>query len=500
MRWREVLKPKKKRLDDSEDANTKFVYPDQIANSLNVDRVHAAIDSSIQGDCTDLFTIYRDLISSDSHLQAELSKRKLAVIGDTFSIEAEDPDNQFPAEFIQDATANAENWMIGLAHLMDSCLYPVAVVEKIFRRSAKPSIRFELAELRPVDHNLIEFYQGKPHIRELNEAGYATGKLIEIDRARYIVHQGHLLSTPHQFGGPFRALVFWCLFTAMDRDWWIQFLDRFGSPFLVGKYDQNDDNSRRIMERAFSKAKKLFGLVVSNETQVEIAEASKSSSGDVYEKFLNVAQREKSKFILGQTLSASADATGMGSGVADLQGDVREDIKRFDASTLSHTIKLQLFTQIMRINSIPGETPEPIWGAVEAEEAEISGSLISALSKAGYQVTDEGLELLSKRVGFPLMRATPSTSGTVSPFSADSEPDAIKGQAASLQAVRRASADWARTRRNRSAEAAQIILTAETPEEAVIALTAAFSMPQSDAVDLATRVLTTAALNGIESA
>lgn len=500
MRWREILPGKKKKLTDDESDFTKFVHPDQIANLLNVDRVHAAVDASIHGDCTDLFAIYRDLVCTDSHLQAELSKRKLAVLGDKFTIEAADPDDQGPADRIRQATDDVDGWMVGLGHLLESCLYPVSVVEKIYRKSKTPGIRYELSELRPVDHNLIEFHEGKPYLRELNDSGYPTGKLIEIDPARYIIHVGHLLSTPHQFGGPFRALVFWCLFTAMDRDWWIQFLDRFGSPFMVGKYDASDDQSRRLMERAFAKSKKLFAMVVSNDTEVEIQEASKSSSVDAYERFMAVAQREKSKFILGQTLSASADATGMGSGVADLQGDVRDDIRKFDAATLSLTIKRGLYRQLMAINAIAGETPSPIWGAVETEDAEVSGDLINSLANAGYQVTDDGLELLSKRVGFPLERIARQPGGFATPFSADSKSEAIDGQAASLQAVREASADWVRIRRNRSARAAEIVLASDFPEEAVIALTSEFNMPQQDAIDLASRVLNTAVLNGIESA
>jgi phage gp29-like protein len=493
--FRRILKPAKTSPTEQQ-TSTHMVHPDPIANQLDVGRLHAAISASIQGDNRDLYTIYRDLISSDSHLQGELSKRKLAVLGDEFNIVADNPDDTAPADLLNAAVANCKNWTNGLAHLMDSVLYPVAVAEKVFAKSKTPGLRYELAKIVPVDHHLIEFVNGVPHLRELDPAGFPTGALIEIDPARYIVHQGHLLSTPHQFGGPFRALIFWCLFTAMDRDWWIRFLERFGSPFLVGKYDQNDDASRRILERAFRASARIFGLVVSRDTEVEIQQASASASGDAYEKFFSIAQREKSKFILGQT--ASTEGTPGKLGNDQLQSDVREDLRRFDAATLSETLRNQAFQQLMEINGISGDTPNPIWGAADADSAEINGQLIQSLSMAGITVTDEGLEILSRRVGFPLQRS--ALPATPSPFSADSLPDAIGGQRSTLQAIRGASADYAQALRLLHADAAKVIQEADSPDAAIAALSAQFDMPSDRATELLARVLGAATANGILSA
>jgi phage gp29-like protein len=491
--FRKILKPKQAKTTSPD----VFAHPMPIASQLDVGRVHSAILASIQGDNTDLYTIYRDIISSDSHLQSELSKRKLAVLGDVYNILPEDPDQPIAAELIQDSTSRVQDWTRGLSHAMDSVLYPVAVVEKVFRKSTKPGLRYELAKLVPVDHHLIEFHNGVPHLRELNEMGYPTGALVEIDPERYIVHVGHLLSTPHQFGGPFRSILFWCLFTAMDRDWWVRFLERFGSPFLLGKYDANDDQSRRILERAFRASAKIFGLVVTNETEVEIQQAAASNSGDAYEKFMAVGQREKSKFILGQT--ASSEGTPGKLGNDQLQSDVREDIRQFDAAALAETIQYQLYEQLMRINSIPGETPTPAWGIQDTEEAAVNGALIQSLSQAGITVTDEGLEILGKRIGFPLRRMT---TGPIAPtgFSVDSKTDAIDGQAATLQAIRRASADWSQNRRERHAEASRIILSSESPEAAIAALSASLGIPSTDATELLATVLNAGVVNGILTA
>ena len=110
-----------------------------------------------------------------------------------------------------------------------------------------------------------------------------------------------------------RSLVFWWFFGAMDRESWARFIDRYGSP--LGKYDQADDESRTVLERAFNQATKLFGVVISKETEVELMQASAAPTGEAFEKFHDIACREKSKLIVGQTGSQNTKSTGLGSGV-----------------------------------------------------------------------------------------------------------------------------------------------------------------------------------------
>jgi hypothetical protein len=75
-----------------------------------------------------------------------------------------------------------------------------------------------------------------------------------------------------------RSILFWWLLATMDREWWARFLDRYGSPFLLGTYPRGDADSRSVMERAFALAVKLGGLVVSADTKVELSQAAATAS------------------------------------------------------------------------------------------------------------------------------------------------------------------------------------------------------------------------------
>lgn len=394
-----------------------------LTQTISADRVLAFIREADGANPRDLFALYTDILLGDAHIQTELSKRKLAVLGDTVSIQPVDEgnaDDVAAAEAIKAMVADyepldaqdqedfaegaAEDFDYACAALLDGAIWPVVVMEKVFRASAKAGLNYDLADLVPVPAWLLDFSTGKLRIRETNDTGLETGTFIDPDRRRFIVHRGHLLTAPDYRGGPMRSLVMWSLLSQLGREWWARFLDRYGSPFLVGKYDQADDASRSVLERAFQWAVRIGGLVVSKQTEVEVLSASASQSGDAYEKFLAVCQREKSKLILGQTLSAESQPLGIGGGASDTHEGVRQDFRQFDALRLGKTLARQLFRQYLTINGFKGRVPTLTWGGESPMEATATGELLSKLKTAGIRLTDDGIDDLSKRTGLELER------------------------------------------------------------------------------------------------
>jgi len=389
--------------------------PPSLAQNMNVERVWSAISAAETGFTRDLFCLYRDVLSYNSHLQTEFAKRKIAVLGDKrtiMAVDEKDPSSQESAGAVQQMLDGCPTLKAGLVHLLDAALWPVSVLEKIFAPATVGGRRYILARLVPVPHWLLDYTSGAMRIHDVDAAtGTIQSTTHEVDPERYIVHRGHLLTSPDTWGGPMRSLLFWWLLATMTREWWARFLDRYGSPFLVGKYPKNDDKSRRVLQQAFSLSVRLGGLVVSDETKVEIMQAAQSQSGDAYEKFLTVCNREISKLILGQTLSAEAQATGMNSGVSTMQEGVRQDIRGWDCESLADTLRLQLFEQYLRINDLAVPPPTLTWGSKSPAELKALGDLLASFKNAGVRLTDAGIQSLSKDVGLPLERDPGSPAG-----------------------------------------------------------------------------------------
>lgn len=230
----------------------------------------------------------------------------------------------------------------------------------------------------------------------------------EPDPSRYIIHRGHLLtSIPDNFGGPMRAALFWWLFATQDRDWWIRFLERFGSPFIVGKYDTASPGDRSLLVNAFSAATRIFGLVISRDTDIELHAAATTSHGEAFSAFHGTANRELSKLILGQTMTSEAQSAGLGSGQAQVHNEVRGDIRQFDSLALGQTLREQLFVQFCHINGLDAMlAPDITWGT-DATDATTMAAALTAATGAGLRPSDEALVTISARLGFQVERAAP---------------------------------------------------------------------------------------------
>lgn len=388
---------------------TFYREPEVKAHMLDVDLLHQAFRDAEGGYPADLFGLYRDMIGSHTHLQSEFSKRKLAVLGDTFTLTPQDPDDKNQVAHIKSVKDHLEtipDWFHTLAHILDSVLYPVSVTEKVYRPSDKDGWRYEFADLAKVPHHDLSWPQGEFSFRVTTEEGHFTGEDIPVQCENYIIHRGHLLtSLPDWHGGPMRAVMFWWLFSVGSRDWWARFLERFGSPFLEGSYDSNDDGTRFELEDAFRAAQRLFGIVASKEAEIKMHQANTQGGGQAFEAFHNVANKEISKIVVGQTMSAESSNVGLGGGgQGKIQSQVRDDIRQWDATMLSHTIKTQILKPLWTINGWSSPMPDVNFGGESTEEQEVTGAILTALSQGGLQITDDGISIIGQKIGFPVER------------------------------------------------------------------------------------------------
>ena len=451
-------------------------HPQSLAQTLSVDRLQSILRAAEGGDPSDLFTIYRDIIVGHAHTQTELNKRKLCALTKALTFTPFDPDRAEDirlAELADRYLGKHPQWLTpGLNHLLNGHLYPVAILERTWK-PAPPNadgIRYVLGELVPVPYHLLTWETGHLEIYDADPVfGMRLATKSRPDLSRYVIHRGHLLcDIPDNWGGPLRAALFWWLFATMDRDWWVAFLERFGTPFTVAKYDPSDDSARRTLASALSAAKRLFGLVISNETEVEVMAVDSKSHGEAFEKMHNVANDELSKLILGQTMTTTAQAGGLGGAQAEVQNQVRGDIEAWDLTILSATVRDQLVAEFARINGLPGAAELAV-ATTSAAELGDKASFLTALAQSGLELTDEGLDSLSQESGYPLRRragGAPLQPGALQALTASPPSPHTAPPAATLDRVAVAAApDLARAFRGNLAPVRRLILESASAED-----------------------------------
>lgn len=375
-----------------------------VAQGITADRLVGILNTAECGDTRELFALYRDVVC-DSHIQAEFGKRKAAVLGDPINLSPINKDDPFDvaAKDLCWPMVSTQIFRDAKSHLLNSTLWPVSVVEKVY---AADGAGYTLKNLVPVHYQLLDFSKGTLRIYDVDDSGRPLATSHIPDPDRYIVHRGHLMPIPDTWGGPMRSLLFWWLLRTMSRQWWGNFLERFGIPFLKGKYKDNE--GRAVLERAFSMACKLGAIVVSQGTEVEIVQAAKGDSSASYEQFIELCNREISKLVLGQTLSSTASPTGIGGGATPLQSEVRDDLRKLDASMLAVTLRDQLFTQYVRINGLRGNPPSAVFGSDSIAETAALFATVKGLSESGFEPDDDGMSSIASRVGFSIRRKSPS--------------------------------------------------------------------------------------------
>ena len=139
--------------------------PANISANATVTQVQDAIRQAESGDTTSLFRFYRDSLLGDDLIQGCLATRKLAVLGQPLAIMPMDKanaDDQAAATAVKRAIADCENWSAGLGALLDSAMWPVSLVEKIYAPAGaplpgEPRLTWTLRRLEPVNPLLLCF-------------------------------------------------------------------------------------------------------------------------------------------------------------------------------------------------------------------------------------------------------------------------------------------------------------------------------------------------------
>lgn len=405
--------------------------PLNVSRNATAQTVQQAISSAETGYTRDLFCFYRDTLLGHSHIQAEFSKRIMAVLSAQPSIlpvDKENVDDVAAAALIQQAIDDCENFTLGCSHLLSGFFYPVSVVAKVFRpasellaeRTPAVPLTWTLRCLDPVNPALLCFQQShqatvqaewEPEMRLHTVAadGSVSWSVAEAQPLRpmeHIVHRGHVLSMAKDtFGGPARAVLGWYLLSILGRDWFGRAMERYGAPFPVAKTNTENTAAVAFLRSALSLSTKLGGLVVDESTEVELLDCAKGDMAGAYEKFIGLCHREISKLIVGQTSSSEAQSVGLnGGGIAKAQREVREDLERFDRMCLAATLKEQLFKPLLRLNGAKGRVPNIVWGGLDADAAQSLGALLASMKNGGLQPADEALPGISERVGFKVER------------------------------------------------------------------------------------------------
>lgn len=144
------------------------------------------------------------------------------------------------------------------------------------------------------------------------------------------------------YGDPLLSKLYWLwFFRTNSTKFWVKFLERFGSPLLVGKVGGNSRNQDDIdtMTSALLNAHSQSVISIGSEDDVNTVGTNFSGAGSsAFEAFDTVLTRRIQKVVLGQTLTSGTDGKGSYS-LGQVHENVRMDKRNSDLRMITPTFQ-----------------------------------------------------------------------------------------------------------------------------------------------------------------
>lgn len=347
------------------------------------------------GNSAAMFELAEQLEEKDAHYQSVLNTRKRGVLRLDFTVEAADAseeaeaDAQFVRDFLERDTLQGE-----IYDILDAIGKGVSFCEIIWDTSES---QWDIKDIVDVPQSWFEFDLVDGRTPRLLGDG---GERIDLDPYKYIVHYHKSKTGLPLRGGLIRPCAWMWLFKNFAFKDWAVFVDAYGQPIRIGKYDAGASTAdREVLLRAVSNIGSDLGAIIPASMSVEfIRDQGATSSVDLFDRFIRLADEQISKAVLGQT--TTTDAIGGGLAGNQAHDEVRGDICDSDAVQLSATLNRQLVQPYVYLNrGARKKYPRLRIGRAERVDTEKESRVINTMVQAGAKISHKKI---MDRLGLPV--------------------------------------------------------------------------------------------------
>ncbi|WP_052507983.1 phage portal protein family protein [Sphingomonas hengshuiensis] len=332
-------------------AGVRSVLSGHPAQGLDPLRLTQILRAAETGDATAYLELAEEMEEKDLHYLSVLGTRKRAVSQLPVEVEAagEGPEYEGDAQLVRDwlkrQTLQAE-----LFDILDAIGKGYSATEIVWNMTGDlwlPSV------LTRQDPRFFEYDRdtGKQLLLKGGIDGY-HGLAQPLPQYKFIVHEAAAKSGLPIRGGLARAVAWIYLFKNFTLKDWMTFLEVYGLPLRVGKYQNGtSEEDIRKLARAVAQIGSDAGCVIPASMQIDfITSQGGAANPEMFQALCTYGDELISKAVLGQTSSSDAKAGGLGSGQADLHGDVQHLIECSDAVQLSATGTRDLVIPMVMFN------------------------------------------------------------------------------------------------------------------------------------------------------
>lgn len=324
------------------------LFGEAVAAGLLPGRLAAILRQAQEDDMRDFLTLAEEMEERELQYASVLGTRKRAITGidPVLRGRLRKQETDEVADAIRRDILDTPGFSDLIDDLLDALGKGYAAVEIVWETAA--------ARWRPVRfkrHDPRLFQWDRATLSELRLRADADPDGQPLDPLKWVIHTPRLKSGVPPRNGLARLGAWTFMMKSFTLKDWMTFLEVYGMPLRLGKYGPGaSSEDKAVLLRAVRDLGSDAAAIIPQSMSIEFIE-SKGFSEKPFEGMADYLDKQLSKAVIGQTMTADAGGSKAQAEVHDI---VRTDIKKADADQLAATVNRMLIDPYVAVNFGPG--------------------------------------------------------------------------------------------------------------------------------------------------
>jgi phage gp29-like protein len=327
-----------------------------VARNLTPGKLTRILNNLDSGDISDAMVLFDEMEEKDLHLGAVTQTRVLAAVSQDREITSASGSakDKVIADFVREKFEAIPRRSALLCALMSAVTHGFAIAEIIWDVSGGVT---DIVDIKPRPQKYFTF-------NDMNNGGSLTefpryldpdvANGVELPREKFIFHRHYAGQGDCLKAGLYRGVSWYYLFTNFTIKDWLTFIDLYGIPLRLGKFQKTaDDKAREVLKDAVSNLGSDAAAIISDDTTIEFIHSALSGDHTLFQSATEFFNSQKSKRMLGQTLTTESGEKGGSYALGKVHDRVRGDIVAFDSKSLDETLNFDLVRPLVDFNFGP---------------------------------------------------------------------------------------------------------------------------------------------------
>lgn len=219
-----------------------------------------------------------------------------------------------------------------IAGIFSARLFGYSVLEAVYMKREDGAIGFNFLGEKPP-----EWFEPRSdgELRYYPDDGSGGGYGIPVDQRYKFFLTRSRPSYRQPYGEALLSRLYWpWYFRTNGWKFWAKFLERFGSPLLVGK-----SSDPKLMVAALLSAQSQAVMGVGKEDDVTAVGAAAGNNGQAFDSYESAVIRRIQKVVLGQTMTSGTDGGSGNRALGQVHDNVRTDKRNSDIVMATQTMQ-----------------------------------------------------------------------------------------------------------------------------------------------------------------